>query len=706
MATVTLKGSNQQMPLLGFGLWKIPNAQTADTVYAALKAGYRLLDGAGDYGNEKEAGDGLARAIKDGIVKREEVFVTSKVHYLILFWIFSGKTNDFFQIWNTFHAPEHVAKLARLQLQHWGLEYFDLFHIHFPIALKYVDPEHRYPPGWQADDGVTVELDTTPIQATYQAFEKLHAEGLIKNIGVSNFNGSLLLDVLRYARIPPAVLQIEHHPYLVQQPLVDLAKAYGIAITGYCSFGPASWIELDMHVAVPSLLEHNEVTALASKYGKTTAQILLRWALQRGIAVIPKSSNPQRVASNLQSNDFTLADEDIQKLSSLDQGLRFNNPSNMSLGLSIFAVNDMRVVGDIHVVMDDFKLLQGFGQLRIDKPATTKIDQEFLIRNIIESRHFKDYPPAHSFQKNFWKEICRTIEESGEEVDERIYERYMSLLPVAKDSRDPFDVGSIPSSLSYTTYFVRLPRESQELLREDRYSDTSTNEPEFTITLKESRMTIEQGTTGYRTWKPSLYLADWILRHPSSCFGKVLELGCGIGLLGTVIASIQNRCNNVERNSCRLHLTDIDEGVIKTCRYNMMLPPNHIQSDQYLSWGTLDWNDALPSSLKRDTLRQMLQTISPDVIFGADLVYDLDIIPALAHLLDLLLSCLPSKPKIWLTITIRRQDTLDKFITALRDVNLQAKTLGLPPFCETAFAGQIDAVDKDVAIELVEISGT
>ncbi|CAG8662765.1 3331_t:CDS:2, partial [Acaulospora colombiana] len=183
MATITLKRTGQQ------------------TVYNALKAGYRLLDGAGDYGNEREAGEGLARAIKDGV------------------------------LWNTFHAPEHVAKLARLQLQHWQLDYFDLFHIHFPIALKYVDPEHRYPPEWFADDG----------SATWQAMEKLADEGLAKNIGVSNFNGSLLLDVLRYARIPPAVLQIEHHPYLVQQPLLDLAKSRDIAVTAYCSFGPASW---------------------------------------------------------------------------------------------------------------------------------------------------------------------------------------------------------------------------------------------------------------------------------------------------------------------------------------------------------------------------------------------------------------------------------------------------------------------------------
>lgn len=306
------------MPLMGFGLWKVPRPQTADTVYAALRAGYRLLDGAGDYGNEKEAGEGLARAIEDGIVKRDEVFVTSK-------------------LWNTFHAPEHVAKMARFQLGLWGIDYFDLFHIHFPIALKYVDPDHRYPPEWFGDDGKTVELDNTPIQATWKAMEKLVDEGLAKNIGVSNFNGSMLLDVMRYARIPPSVLQIEHHPYLVQQPLLNLAKDLGIAVTAYSSFGPASWTELGMHEQVASLLEHDGVMSIASKHGKTPAQVLLRWASQRGIAVIPKSSNPDRAKSNFQSEDFIIAEEDMKTISAMDKGVRLNDPSNMSLGLSIFA---------------------------------------------------------------------------------------------------------------------------------------------------------------------------------------------------------------------------------------------------------------------------------------------------------------------------------------------------------------------------------
>lgn len=146
-----------------------------------------------------------------------------------------------------------------------------------------------------------------------------------------------MLDTLRYARIPPAVLQIEHHPYLVQQPLLDLAKEYGLAVTAYCSFGPQSWVELNMHLDTPSLLEHDVIGTIAKKHQKTPAQVLLRWATQRGLAVIPKSNSAERVASNFQSVDFDLADEDIKTISSLDKGSRFNDPSGMSLGLSIFA---------------------------------------------------------------------------------------------------------------------------------------------------------------------------------------------------------------------------------------------------------------------------------------------------------------------------------------------------------------------------------
>ncbi|KAI5807625.1 NADP-dependent oxidoreductase domain-containing protein [Peziza echinospora] len=318
--SITLQPTGQKMPQVGFGLWKVGNDTCAETVYNAIKTGYRLFDAACDYGNEKEAGQGLKRAIDEGLVKREDVFITSK-------------------LWNTFHAPEHVRSITRKQLADWGLEYFDLFLIHFPIALEYVDPSVRYPPGWAYDGKDDVRYAKVPLHKTWEALEELVDQGLAKNIGISNYQGSLILDLLRYARIRPSVLQIEHHPYLVQKDLIDLAKAEGIAITGYSSFGPQSFRELEWQKAydTPTLFEHAAITTIAKKHGKTPAQVLLRWATQRGLAVIPKSNSQHRLLENLDVTSFDLTEEEIASISALDRHLRFNNPVDYLGKLSIFA---------------------------------------------------------------------------------------------------------------------------------------------------------------------------------------------------------------------------------------------------------------------------------------------------------------------------------------------------------------------------------
>lgn len=163
--------------------------------------------------------------------------------------------------------------------------------------------------------------------------EKLVDQGLARNIGVSNFQGALLMDLLRYARIRPAVLQIEHHPYLTQPTLIKLATEEGIAVTAYSSFGPLSFVELDFENAAntPPLFEHAVVTAAAKKHGKTPAQILLRWATQRGLAVIPKSNAQSRLLQNLDVTSWDLEESEIKAISALDINLRFNNPTDVSV---------------------------------------------------------------------------------------------------------------------------------------------------------------------------------------------------------------------------------------------------------------------------------------------------------------------------------------------------------------------------------------
>lgn len=313
MVAPTVKLNNgREMPLVGFGLWKVDNATCADTVYNAIKTGYRLFDGACDYGNEVEAGQGFKRAMDEGLVKREELFIVSK-------------------LWNSFHDKERVGPICKKQLKDYGIDYFDLYIIHFPIALKYVDPSVRYPPGFFYEDN-KVEFSNATLEETYHAMEELYEQGLAKSIGISNYNGGLLLDLFRYAKHIPQTLQIEHHPYLTQEPLVQLCKERGITITAYSSFGPASFIELEMKKAkdAPLLFDHPTVKSIAEKHNKSPAQVLLRWATQRGVAVIPKSNNQSRLAANLDVCSFDLKDDEIKEISSLDQGLRFNNPTNVS----------------------------------------------------------------------------------------------------------------------------------------------------------------------------------------------------------------------------------------------------------------------------------------------------------------------------------------------------------------------------------------
>ncbi|KAJ9105580.1 hypothetical protein QFC19_003562 [Naganishia cerealis] len=264
--TVKLSTSNDEMPLVGMGMWKVPNDVCANTVYEAIKAGVRMFDSSSDYGNEKESGEGLRRALDEGIVKREELFIVSK-------------------LWNTYKQPEQVEIQIRRQLQDWQTDYFDL------------------------------------------------------NIGVCNFGGQLLADLMTYAEIPPAVLQIEMHPYNVQQDLIDLCEAYGIRVMAFSTFGPASWLELGVPSAtqVESLLTHPVVSKIADAHKVTSGQVLLRWCTQRNIIVIPKTVKPERMVENLKSSTFDLTKEDIEAISQLDKGFRMGNTKVFDPRLAIYA---------------------------------------------------------------------------------------------------------------------------------------------------------------------------------------------------------------------------------------------------------------------------------------------------------------------------------------------------------------------------------
>lgn len=297
------------MPLIGYGCWKVNKETCADTIYNAIKVGYRLFDAAQDYGNCKEIGQGINRALDEGLVARDELFVTSK-------------------LWNNYHDPKNVEKALDKVLSDMQLDYLDLFLIHFPIAFKYVPFEEKYPPEFYCGDGDKFHYEDVPLLDTWKAMEKLTKTSKVKSIGISNFSGALILDLLRGAEIKPAVLQIEHHPYLQQPELIEYAQSQGIAVTAYSSFGPQSFLELQNAKALntPTLFEHSTIKEISQKHKKTPAQVLLRWATQRNIAIIPKSNNLDRLLQNLNVNDFDLTKEDFNEIAKLERNLRFINP--------------------------------------------------------------------------------------------------------------------------------------------------------------------------------------------------------------------------------------------------------------------------------------------------------------------------------------------------------------------------------------------
>ncbi|MDO6841278.1 aldo/keto reductase [Paraglaciecola chathamensis] len=304
--------SQSKMPKVGFGLWKIPQDICADAVYEAIKAGYRHLDSACDYGNEVQVGQGIKRAIDEGLCTREDLWITSK-------------------LWNTYHAKEHVQQAIERSLSDLQLEYLDLYLIHFPIAQPFVAFDDRYPPEWITDpsaENPKMELAPIPLFETWQAMEALVEKGLTKEIGVCNYNTGLLNDLMAYAKIKPAMLQVESHPYLTQERLMKLAKQYDIQVTAFSPLGALSYLELDMAGAAESVLEQSVVKAAAQRLGKTAAQVVLRWGVQRGNAIIPKTSKPERLAENLAIFDFELSQQEMDDINALNSNRRFNDPGH------------------------------------------------------------------------------------------------------------------------------------------------------------------------------------------------------------------------------------------------------------------------------------------------------------------------------------------------------------------------------------------
>lgn len=265
MEFITLN-TGAKMPLEGFGVFQIPDAvQCEQVVYDAIKTGYRLIDTATAYGNEKAVGQGVARAIADGIVTREELFITTKV------WV------------SDMGSKEAAYQAVKTSLKRLNMDYVDLILLHQPMNDYF---------------------------AAYRGITKAYKEGIAKAIGVSNFYPAILTNLCETVEVIPAVNQIELHPFFVQQNAIENMKTYGVV--------PQAWGPLAE--GKHGIFTDPELISIGNKYKKSAAQVALRWNIQRGVSILPKSVHIERMKQNIDIWDFALTEEEMERIFAKDLG--------------------------------------------------------------------------------------------------------------------------------------------------------------------------------------------------------------------------------------------------------------------------------------------------------------------------------------------------------------------------------------------------
>lgn len=285
-----------RMPLLGLGTWKSAAGEVYGAVREAIRLGYRHIDCASVYANEPEVGAAIGDAIRAGEVSRDELWITSK-------------------LWCNSHGRDNVEPALRQTLRDLGLEWLNLYLIHWPVPIK---PGVAFPES-AADLLPPEEL---PIRSTWEGMEAALEAGLTRHIGVSNFSVRKLQDLLAQSRLRPELNQVELHPLLQQPDLLAFCAEQAIHVTAYSPLGsgdrPAGIRKPDE----PVLLDNPMIGSIAAEHGCSPAQVLLAWHLQRGISTIPKSVTPARLRENLAAADLNLSPADLERIASLDQGLR------------------------------------------------------------------------------------------------------------------------------------------------------------------------------------------------------------------------------------------------------------------------------------------------------------------------------------------------------------------------------------------------
>ncbi|XP_016959217.3 1,5-anhydro-D-fructose reductase isoform X2 [Drosophila biarmipes] len=290
----TVKLNNgYEMPILGLGTYNLKKSRCEAAVRHALELGYRHIDTAYLYRNESLIGKVLGQFMGEGKIKREQVFLVTK-------------------LWDIYHEPKRVKYACELQLGLLGVDYLDLYLMHSPVGVPYVSDEDLMP----HVDGQLMTNDVDYLD-TYKSMEQLVDLGLVRSLGLSNFNANQLQRLLENCRIKPVALQIECHPELVQIPLIELCKMHNITVVAYSPLGRPKACN-----PLPKYYHDPKVLSLAEKYGKTPAQVILRYLVDIGTVPIPKAAQQAHLIENLDVFDFHLMPEELLQLGTLNLGRR------------------------------------------------------------------------------------------------------------------------------------------------------------------------------------------------------------------------------------------------------------------------------------------------------------------------------------------------------------------------------------------------
>ncbi len=284
------------MPLLGLGTWKLAPGEVGAAVREAIRLGYRHIDCASVYANEPEVGAAIRGAIAAGEVKREELWITSK-------------------LWCNAHGRDNVEPALRRSLEDLGLEWLDLYLIHWPVPIR---PGVAFP----TTGADLLPPEQLPLAETWKGMEAALEAGLTRHIGVSNFSGRKLHDLIAQCRHRPELNQVERHPLLQQPALVADCAAAGVHITAYSPLGSGDRPAALKGADKPALLDNEVIGAIAAEHGCSPAQVLIAWQLQGGISTIPKSVSPARLRENLAAAEIELSAADLARIGELDQHLR------------------------------------------------------------------------------------------------------------------------------------------------------------------------------------------------------------------------------------------------------------------------------------------------------------------------------------------------------------------------------------------------